>query len=292
VTGKEHVIDLADGRVLEAWVSDGSSPTAVLVQFGTPCAGVPYAPLVAAATRRGIRFATYSRPGYGSSTRHEGRSVGDCADDVVAVAEALGLERLHVVGWSGGGPHALASAALLPGLVGSAATLAGVAPWGAEGLDWLDGMAEENHEEFGAALAGGDALRTFLEPFAGELASATADSIVAMLGGLVTDVDRAALTGTFAEWQALVFRRAVATGIWGWYDDDIAFTRDWGFSLDEISVPVTVWQGRQDAMVPYAHGVWLAARLPHARAMLFEDEGHLSLVARFDDVVEDLLAAR
>jgi pimeloyl-ACP methyl ester carboxylesterase len=292
MTGTEHTIPLADGRVLEAWASDGSSSTAVLVHHGTPCAGVPYGPAVAAATSRGVRFVTYSRPGYAGSTRYEGRSVADCPGDVVALADAVGLEQLRVIGWSGGGPHALASAALLPDLVASAATLAGVAPRGAEGLDWLDGMAVENHEEFGAALDGGDALAEFLEPFAVELEKATADTVGAMLGGLATDVDRAALTGEFAEWQALVFRRSVAGGIWGWYDDDIAFTRDWGFALGEISVPVTVWQGRQDAMVPYAHGEWLAAHLPRSRAMLLEDEGHLSLVARFDDVVEDLLAAR
>jgi pimeloyl-ACP methyl ester carboxylesterase len=291
VKGEEATLTLPDGRRLELWASRGTSTSALLVHYGTPCAGVPYAPMIQSAISRGCRFVTYSRPGYAGSTRRPGRSVSDCVEDVVELTRALGLEQLHVVGWSGGGPHALACAALLPELVASAATLAGVAPWEAEALDWLEGMAAENHEEFGAALAGEEQLTRFLEPFADELGGATAETITEMLGGLVTEVDSRALTGEFAAWQALAFRRAVASGIWGWHDDDIAFTRDWGFAPADVTVPVTVWQGRRDAMVPYAHGVWLAAHLPRARAMLFEEEGHLSLVARFDDVVEDLLAS-
>ena len=289
--GDQVTLKLADGRRLEWWASRGDSSKGVLLHLGTPSAAVPYAPMIQSALSRGCRFVTYSRPGYAASTRREGRSVSDCTEDVVELARALGLEQLHVVGWSGGGPHALACAARLPELVASAATLAGVAPWGADGLDWLAGMADENHEEFGAALAGGEELTRFLEPLAPELGRTTAETVSAMLGGLVTDVDRRALTGEFAEWTALALRRAVSNGIWGWYDDDVAFTRDWGFDLGDIAIPVTVWQGRQDAMVPYAHGAWLAAHLPNARAMLFEGEGHLSLVARFDDVVEDLLAS-
>jgi pimeloyl-ACP methyl ester carboxylesterase len=284
-------VTLADGRRLEAWANDGTSSTAVLLHVGTPCAGIAFDSMVAAAVRRGCRFVTYSRPGYAGSTRQPDRSVADCAADVAALARALGLDRLYVVGWSGGGPHALACAALLPELVESAATLAGVAPWGAPGLDWLDGMAEENRAEFGAAHESDEALQRFLEPYAKEHGRLTASTIVEMLGGLLTDVDRGALTSTIAEYLASLFREALSSGIWGWHDDDLAFTRDWGFSLEDIGVPVTVWQGRQDAMVPYAHGAWLATHVAGARGMLLEEEGHVSLVLRFGDVVDDLLAA-
>lgn len=283
-------ITLHDGRRLVGWASAGSSTTALLLHSGTPSAGTVYDPLVEATVAHGIRFVTYARPGYAGSTRLRGRSVADCAPDAAELARELGIERLHVVGWSGGGPHALACAALLPGLVASAATLAGVAPWEAEGLDWLAGMAEENHAEFGAALEGEEALTRFLEPFVSRLAAATGENVTEMLGGLITDVDRAALTGEFADFQAVSLREAVSSGIWGWHDDDRAFTRSWGFALDEITVPVSIWQGRQDAMVPYAHGEWLAAHVPGARPKLFADEGHLSLVTRFDEVVADLLA--
>jgi pimeloyl-ACP methyl ester carboxylesterase len=281
---------LADGRRLEGWTSGGHSTSALLLHVGTPGAGIPYEPIVEAAVTRGYRLVTYSRPGYVGSTRRPGRSIADCVDDVEDLVRELGLERLHVVGWSGGGPHALACAALLPELVASAATLAGVAPW-IDGLDWLDGMAEENRPEFAAARAGGAELERFLEASAVEHGNATADTIAEVLGDLVTEVDRAALTGPLAEYLATVMRSAISSGIWGWYDDDLAFARDWGFSLDDIAVPVTVWQGREDAMVPYEHGEWLVDHVPGAGAMLLEDEGHLSLLSRFGDVVDDLVAA-
>jgi pimeloyl-ACP methyl ester carboxylesterase len=289
MTGGSSTITVPDGRRIEAWASDGSSSTGLLFHFGTPCAGVPYAPLAKEAASRGWRFVTYSRPGYSGSTRRAGRSVADCAEDVAALVAHLGLDRLYVVGWSGGGPHALACAARLPDLVASTATLAGVAPWDADGLDWLDGMAGENRDEFAAALDGEDSLERFLVPFASELAAVTPETVAETLGGLVTDVDRAAITGDFAEYQATVFRAAVSSGIWGWLDDDLAFTRPWGFALDDIAVPVTVWQGRQDAMVPYPHGEWLAGHIRGAEAMLLEGEGHLTLLARFGEVVERLV---
>jgi pimeloyl-ACP methyl ester carboxylesterase len=282
-------IDLSDGRRLEGWSSGGESGPALLLELGTPSAGIAFAPMVEAAGSRGCTFVTYSRPGYAGSTRRPGRAVADCAEDVADIARALEIERLHVVGWSGGGPHALACAALLPELVASVATLAGVAPW-TDGFDWLDKMAAENREEFDAARAGEKELERFLTTAAAEHANVTAATIADALGGLVTDVDRAALDGSLAEYLATLMRAALSSGIWGWFDDDLAFVRDWGFSLDDIAVPVTVWQGREDAMVPDAHGEWLARRVPSARPMLFENEGHLSLLARFGDVVDDLLA--
>jgi pimeloyl-ACP methyl ester carboxylesterase len=288
--GRGISVTLADGRELEAWATDDESPSAVLLHVGTPGAGIPFEPMVDAAVRRGCRFVTYSRPGYGRSTRRAGRSVADCGEDVAALAEALGLEQLFVVGWSGGGPHGLACGASLPTLVASVATLAGVAPW-ADDLDWLDGMADENVVEFRAAREGEDALARFLEHAAAEHRGVTPETIAAALGGLVTDVDRAALDGALAEYLATAMQAALSGGFWGWFDDDLAFTRDWGFSLGDIAVPVTVWQGRQDAMVPYAHGEWLSSHISGARAMLFDDEGHLSLLARFGDVVDDLLRA-
>ena len=284
-------IALTDGRRLECWASDGNEPSALLLQVGTPGAGVPYEPMLAGAARHGLRFVTYSRPGYASSTRRPGRSVADCAPDVAAIADRLGVERLHAVGWSGGGPHALACAALLPELVRSAATLAGVAPWDVDGLDWLDGMAEENRDEFGAALDGAAALKRFLGRAAENVRKLDGEAVADALGGLATDVDRRALSGSLADYLALLLREGVSTGISGWLDDDLAFVRDWAFALDTITVPVAVWQGRQDAMVPYGHGEWLAGHVPGARAMILEDEGHISLVGRFGDIVDDLVDA-
>jgi pimeloyl-ACP methyl ester carboxylesterase len=293
VSGDGFALTLDDGRRLEGWASSGPGTEALLLHVGTPMAGLPHAPFVSAATGRGLRFVTYSRPGYGTSTPLTGRVVADCVADVTAVAAEFGLGRLHVVGWSGGGPHALASAALAPELVASAATLAGVAPWAAPGLEWLDGMADENVEEFGAARRGVESLTAFLEEAVAALRHQTGRTLAEALGGLVTEIDRRALAGSggLADHLADSTRHAVSEGIAGWRDDDLAFARDWGFPLGAIRVPVTVWQGRRDAMVPYAHGDWLARHVPGARARLFEDEGHISLVDRFDEVVDDLVAS-
>jgi pimeloyl-ACP methyl ester carboxylesterase len=246
-----------------------------------------------AAAERGLRLVLYSRPGYDGSTPDPGRRVADAAADTAAVLDALGVGRFLSIGASGGGPHALACAARLPGRCLAAATMAGVAPYGAEGLDWLHGMGPENVAEFQAALAGKEALASFLEPAARELASVTGADVAAGLGDLASAADKAALTGEYGDYLAASFRAAVARGVAGWRDDDLAFTADWGFTMTEAgqSAPVAVWQGDQDMMVPYAHGQWLAAHIPGARAHLLAGEGHLTLMRLFGTILDDLLAA-
>ena len=280
----------ADGRTLEVWAAPDSLRSGLLQIPGTPVGALPWEAEASAAAAAGARYVTFSRPGYGASTRLPGRSVADVAADVRLIAATLGIDRLHVVGHSGGGPHALACAALLPELVASAATIAGVAPWGVEGLDWLAGMARENVEEFGAALAGEEALATALAPMVAGLAGVTAQAVADELGGLVSEVDRACLTGDFAEITAARFRWAVHAGGGGWVDDDLAFTRDWGFDLAAIGCPVVVWQGSQDLMVPPAHGEWLVSHISGAVPRLFPEEGHLSLaVGRYPEIVADVV---
>lgn len=286
-----RVLTVDGGRRVAVRSAGGPSERAVYVIDGTPSGGLLDPPFVAAAAVHGLRCVTHARPGYGDSTRMPGRSVADVAADVRSIADALGLRAIHVVGWSGGGPHALACAALLPGLVRSAATLAGVAPWGAAGLAWLEGMGPENVEEFGAALEGEGPLAHLLQAQRPALANVTGTELAAALGGLVRDVDVAALRGASGGWIASSFREAVRAGVWGWVDDDLAFTRPWGFELDAIAVPVTVWQGDLDLMVPFAHGEWLADAIPGAERRLVAGEGHISLVAdRVDEIVDDLLA--
>ena len=287
----ELTVDLEDGRSLEVSVAGPSEGSGIALPHGTPGSGRPFRTFVDQAAARGIRLVSYSRPGYGGSTRHEGRSIADCAADVVRIADHLGVDRFATMGWSGGGPHTLACAALLPERVTACATIAGVGPWGGEGLDFLEGMGPENHKEFGAALESGDALRAYLEPEAEVLAGLTGDQVAAALGGLASDVDKAALTGKFADYLAAGFSDAVRNGIWGWFDDDLAFTRPWGFDLSSIRAPVSVWQGAQDLMVPFAHGQWLAAHVPDARPMLRPEHGHLSLaVAAFGELIDDLMS--
>ena len=196
-----------------------------------------------------------------------------------------------MAGWSGGGPHALASAARLP-QVAATLVIAGVAPYGAEGLDWFAGMGQDNVDEFGAAVEGPQALRPFLDAALPHLQQVDAAGIIASLGNLLPDVDRAVLTNEFGEDMAASFAEALAHTTDGWLDDDLAFVTPWGFDLDEITGPVSLWQGTEDLMVPFAHGEWLAEHLPGVRAHLLPGEGHLSVgVGAVDKMVEELVAA-
>ena len=154
----------------------------------------------------------------------------------------------------------------------------------------MDGMGQENIEEFGAAIAGREQLTAHLEPLIEHFAGLTGDTVAEGLAGLLSGVDQAALTGILAEQIAQSMRRAVLTGIEGWRDDDLAFVQDWGFDPSRIGVPVAVWQGRQDRMVPFAHGQWLAAEIPTAEPHLYAEEGHLSLLGRSDEILADLLS--
>jgi len=291
MAARQLQLKLPDGRALEILIDGPAEGLPLIFHFGTPCAAVLFRPLVAEATRRKLRTVIYSRPGYATSSAKPGRSVADAVRDVQAILGELDAEEFVTIGWSGGGPHALACAANLPDRCAAAISLAGVAPYAAAGLDWMAGMGPENIEEFNLAMQGEAALTPWLEQQAVALSQVEGPAVAAALGGLVSDVDKAALTGEFAEFMAAVFRRAVSSGIAGWRDDDLAFTRDWGFDLACIERPVAVWQGEQDRMVPFTHGQWLAQHIPNARVRLYRDEGHLSLgLKALDRIIDDVVA--
>jgi pimeloyl-ACP methyl ester carboxylesterase len=274
-------------------LADDGDGVPLVYHHGTPGAAIRFEPMVTAARAVGLRLVTYSRPGYGDTAPRTGRSVADAAADTARILDELGADRFYTIGLSGGGPHALACAALLPDRCIAAATIGGVAPYDAEGLDFTAGMGPENIEEFGLAVQGREALIPFLEAQRDPMSRADAAGIIEALGGLLPAVDREALTGAVAEWMITSFHRAVENGIDGWLDDDLAFTRDWGFPLAGITVPVAIWQGGVDLMVPPAHGAWLADHLPTARPHLLADHGHLSLaVADLPRIIADLATLR
>jgi pimeloyl-ACP methyl ester carboxylesterase len=281
-------VKLQDGRTLEYVVGGPADGLPLVFHHGTPGAAVLFPPMTDAAARHGLRTVMYSRAGYAGSTARPGRSVSDVAGDIAALMDALDADAFVTLGWSGGGPHALATAALLPDRCRAAATIAGVAPYAAEGLDWLAGMGQENLDEMGAAVAGEEPLTAYLEKEAPGLARVSGAEIAAALGDLVSDVDKQALTGAFADYLAESFHASVSTGIAGWRDDDLAFVGEWGFPLDSFRVPVAIWQGAQDRMVPFDHGRWLAAHVSGSHVHLEADEGHLSLIDKFEMIVADL----
>ncbi|HEV2369829.1 MAG TPA: alpha/beta hydrolase [Acidimicrobiales bacterium] len=263
----------------------------LVFHHGTPGALTPFRAIERAAHDRGLRLVTFSRPGYGGSTRQPGRAVVDVVADTSVILRELGMKRCVVAGWSGGGPHALACAARLDA-AHAALVIAGVAPYDADGLDWMDGMGEENLVEFEAALRGEAQLRPYLVEVREHLRNVSVDGILTSLASLLPEVDKAVVTDEFGEDMAMSFHEALRTGVDGWLDDDLAFIKPWGFALGEISRPTAVWQGSEDLMVPFSHGRWLAPRIPGASVHLCHGQGHLSVgVGSLDRMLDELVAA-
>jgi pimeloyl-ACP methyl ester carboxylesterase len=269
-------------RELDVEVSGPADATVLLYHHGTPGAVTPPPYLRQAAHERGMRLVTFSRAGYGSSTRHPGRRVVDVVPDSAAVLDHVGADQCVVAGWSGGGPHALATAAELPHRVRAAVLMAGVAPSDAAGLDFLDGMGEDNLEEFRAAGEGEAALRRLLEAQAPRLVSSTVEEVVEAMRTLLPAVDRKIFRRPdVAPFLLASFQEGLRHGVDGWVDDDLALLRPWGFDVEapgRHGTPVSVWQGGEDLMVPVAHGRWLAEHVAGAVRHIEPGEGHLSIV--------------
>jgi pimeloyl-ACP methyl ester carboxylesterase len=266
-----------DGRALTVYEAGDPDGAPILFHHGTPSSGSPYAMHDRLAKEQGVRLVSFDRAGYAGSSRDPGRDVAAVVGDAIAIADSLGIGRFATWGLSGGGPHALACAALAPERVAAVASVAGVAPYDAEGLEWLAGMGEANIAEFEAALAGEETLRQALEAEAAGMAGVTREALAEAMATLLSPPDVAALDGELGDELAATFSRAVGRGVGGWVDDDLAFLRPWGFEPVEIEPPALVVQGRQDLMVPGAHGDWLAGRIPGAQTSFHEDEGHLTL---------------
>jgi pimeloyl-ACP methyl ester carboxylesterase len=284
-------VTLRDGRTLHVY--DGGDPDGnVLVEHhGTPGSGLGYPPDLELARERGLRDIRYDRAGYGGSTPNPGRSVVDVVADIENVLDELGIERYASLGGSGGCPHSFACGARSERCL-AAAAIAAPTPYPADGLDWLAGMGQQSIEEFSLALQGPEKLEPYLEREAAELREATPEQIKDVMATVLPPVDAAVLTGDRAKHVKRSSERALAQGIAGWRDDDIAFTKPWGFELTEIRVPTLLWQGVQDKMVPVGHARWLAERISGVEPHISEEDGHLSIAVGRLGEIYDWLAAR
>jgi pimeloyl-ACP methyl ester carboxylesterase len=283
----EHRVRTPDGRVLA--VAEWGDPDGIglIAMHGTPGGRIAYWSDPTIYARHGLRRITYDRPGYGESTRLGGRIVADVIPDVLAIADALGMDRFAVSGGSGGGPHARACAALLPDRVLRCLASVSVAPFEAEGLDWLAGLTAGNVNEFRAAQAGESVIRplvegertTTLERLAAGRSDFFGDSYE------LSEADKAQMVKHLTR-AADHLTSALVHGVDGWVDDDIAFTRPWGFDVGSIRIPVYLSYGRTDNLVPPAHGDWLAAHIPGAEVHVDDEAGHMG----DDSTVEEQFA--
>ncbi|WP_206785533.1 alpha/beta fold hydrolase [Amycolatopsis sp. MtRt-6] len=267
----ETELALPGGRALHVYDTGGPGRLAVFWHHGTPNTGAPPGPLLPLAAELGVRFVSFDRPGYRTSTAVPGRTVGDVAGCVASVADALGIGSFALLGHSGGGSHALACAALLPDRVRAVASLAAVAPFDAEGLDWFGGMADASAASLRAAAAGRAAKEKHED-------TAEFDPEV------FTAADMAALRGSWS-WLDEVARAALADGRGGLIDDDLAYVAPWGGDPARITAPVLLVHGEQDRMIPAAHSAWLAERCPDAEYRPSPGDGHLSVLRHAADVL-------
>ena len=285
-----HPVRTDDGRLLvaEEWGNPSGAP--VVLFHGTP--GTRLGTLLPGLAEQhpGFRFLAYDRPGYGESRRVPGRRVADAARDAAAVADAFGVERFAVVGRSGGGPHALACAALLPDRVRAAAVLVGLAPPDAAGLDWYASMTPFNVREYGLAHAHLDGRDPGgLERDLAARALAIRRDPERLLDDLRADLSPHDLPVVedprVREVLLRTYQEALRVSHHGWLDDCLAFVRPWGFDVAEVTVPVLLWHGLDDAFSPVAHTRWLAERIPGAEPVLVPDAGHFAAQLALPDVL-------
>ncbi|HEU5333950.1 MAG TPA: alpha/beta fold hydrolase [Actinocrinis sp.] len=288
----ETDVKLPDGRSLHVYDTGTATHTAtatrtatatanagsnlvVLYHHGTPNIGEPPAPLLPLSAELGIRWVSYDRPGYGGSTPHLGRSVGSAAADAAAVADALGLDRFAVMGHSGGSPHALACAALLPDRVRAVLAVSTLAPYPADGLEWFAGMAAAGSAELRAALRGRAVLEALLSstPFDPEI---------------FTPADHAALSGDWS-WFNRVAGKGMDNGLDPMVDDDRAYIKPWGFDPAAIGAPTLLLHGAEDRIAPVAHAQWVNDRCAAAELWIRPDDGHISIMRSAPDALRWLL---
>ncbi|GAA2366248.1 alpha/beta hydrolase [Catellatospora methionotrophica] len=268
------VVKTGDGRQLAVEVSGARDGFPVFLLHGTPGSKSGPRPRPIALYRMGVRLISYDRPGYGDSTRQRGRRVIDAAQDVKAIAEHLQIDRFAVVGRSGGGPHALACAAALGDRVIRTVVLVGLAPAAAPGLDWFEGMAPSNVDEYGEADAD---LAALMETLRNRTADALADpdSMLRFLAPQMSAPDRRVIDDvTIRRLLHETYREALQRGPEGWIDDALAFRKHWGFELSEVKSPVRLWHGADDTFSPESHSRWLESQLHDAEAEIQPDAGH------------------
>ncbi|MFE0462081.1 alpha/beta fold hydrolase [Kitasatospora sp. NPDC058965] len=270
------LVHTPDCRTLAVQTFGNPAGRPVFLMHGTPGSRVGPLPRSTVLYHLGVHLISFDRPGYGSSDRLRGRQVAAAATDVRTIADQLGLGRFAVVGRSGGGPHALACAALLPDRVHRVAALVSLAPHDAEGLDWFAGMTPSNIRAYRAAERGHQRIAATMEQRARRIRENPAQ----LLAGL-----RQELSGTD---QAVVadsgirrmlqsnYREAFRQNADGWIDDVLAFTTDWGFKAQDVAAPAWLWHGADDQFSPVDHSRWLAAHIPDATLFLEPGASHFS----------------
>jgi pimeloyl-ACP methyl ester carboxylesterase len=290
---KELSIEVAGNRKLQLVDAGDPSGRPVIYLHGTPASRVLDPRWTADALRQGIRLIGYDRPGYGGSTPLAGRRVADAAADVAAIADHLNLPRVAVWGISGGGPHALACAALLPTRCVGAAVLESPAPpeYGPaerstkvnkhvsceplvslrEQQIWKKAHQEQDTKSVRTNLS-------LLEVLASNRPSLRRGIYRMLMPLYIGSVEARALSRACAQWTVSSMREGFQQGVEGGQDDEIAiYHQPWGFEFADIRVPVLLWHGQKDQFVGVREGRWLADHIPKVESRFPAEDGHVSI---------------
>jgi pimeloyl-ACP methyl ester carboxylesterase len=278
-------LELTDRRTLawRWWGEPGATP--VLRLQGTPGSRLYRHPDATVQKDLGVRYLMADRPGYGGSTRLPGRGVAVIGDDLVALLDHHHLERVRVMGTSGGGPHALAVAARYPDRVSAVSVIVGAAPLE---LDEVGRQVGVNAAGYAAAEQGWDPLNKLLtevrerllgdEGMAGVLSDAPAPDLAIMQDPIWQRISRA----NTAE--------ALKQGAAGWTDESMALHADWDFDPGLVRASVTWWAADSDKNAPLSAAQRAADRLPKVELRVWHDEGHFASLTHEAEIVRELLS--
>jgi len=286
---RDNWLYLRDGRRVGFLACGDASGWPVFYCHGFPGSRLEVLLADRIAAQKGIRLIGVDRPGYGLSDDCPGHSLGDWADDVAELADRLGIARFSVLGASGGGPYAVACACRLRDRLLAVGIVCGLAPITVRGT--LRGMTGFNR--FGLRLAAAAPLlvKPFFLPIAA-LLKHRPQWVLSSIARRAGQPDRRVLSRPeIRETMCGSFREAMRMGLFGAVRDAVLYSRAWGLHLSEVTLPVNLWHGEKDRIVPPAMGRWLAASIPGCRARFYAEEAHFSLIMNRMDAIIDHIRA-
>lgn len=282
------IVRTPDGRDLLVESTGDPTGRTLLFHNGTPTSRKIFQDMAEEANTRGAHLLCYDRPGYGGSTPHPKRTVANSVGDVSAIAHHFEIERMAVWGMSGGGPHAIATAVLLPELICAAATFASLAPMMTSNFDYFEGMPEKKRKQRNLYFSNPVAFRQHLLESREEIMNATEEFLDTKLQAMPVE---ARVSKSFYRFSYETMRLAVKNGIEGYWEDYQAFFSEWEVDFARNTTPIQLWHGQRDLDVPYQHSQWLSRAIPHSELHLTHMDGHFSILENHRvEVMEWLLS--
>lgn len=278
---QDQSISLADGRKLgyaEYGTPDG---TPVLFFHGSPGSSHIHADMADIAARRNVRLIAVDRPGFGLSDAKHGRTMLDWADDVVALVDALEIDKFALIGFSCGTPFALACSCRFPQRISKVALSGAFAPLDVPGV--TDGMSPSGSGLFALAQSNPSELRSTLAAIA-----PTPEALTAAMHASLGESDKLEFETRRAEFQT-EYSKTLRTGIEGIASDFVLISQSWGFPLDAIKTETYLWSGTEDRNTPPAMTTYLSSALANSRTFMQQNEGHCVLYTYWEEILAQLV---